>query len=115
MQNKLSQHFTLKKHYKFVLPAVIMLIFTSAYSMVDGFFVSNFVNKTAFAAVNIILPVVFGVGAIGFMMGTGGSALVAKTMGEGDVKKANEYFSMIVYVTIAAGVLFFWNKIHNIT
>ena len=83
-----------------------MLIFTSAYSMVDGFFVSNFVNKTAFAAVNIILPVVFGVGAIGFMMGTGGSALVAKTMGEGDMKKANEYFSMIVYVTLAAGVLF---------
>ncbi|MDE5984489.1 MAG: MATE family efflux transporter, partial [Eubacterium sp.] len=100
MKLKLSDHFTYKSLIRFVLPTIFMMIVTSIYSIVDGFFVSNFVGKNAFAAVNLIMPVLLGIGAFGFMIGTGGSALVAKTLGEGDHKKANRYFSMLTYVII---------------
>ena len=89
MEIKLSDHFGFKKLIRFVLPTIVMMIFTSIYSVVDGFFVSNFAGKTAFAAINLIMPVLMIIGAIGFMFGAGGSALIAKTQGEGDLKKAN--------------------------
>lgn len=100
MRIRLSEHFTYKKLIRFVLPTVFMMIVTSVYGIVDGFFVSNCVGKNAFAAVNLIMPVLMALGAFGFMIGTGGSALVAKTLGEGDAKKANQYFSMLIYVTV---------------
>lgn len=100
MRIRLSEHFTYKKLIRFVLPTVFMMIVTSVYGIVDGFFVSNCVGKNAFAAVNLIMPVLMALGAFGFMIGTGGSALVAKTLGEGDAKKANKYFSMLIYVTV---------------
>ena len=103
---QLSEHFTFKKLLKFVYPSIIMMIFTSIYSVVDGLFVSNFVGKTALAAINLILPLIMGLSALGFMMGTGGSAIVAKTLGEKKNKKANEYFSLIVYTTIIGGLFF---------
>lgn len=90
---------------RFVAPSVAMMVFTSIYSVVDGLFVTNFVGKTAFAAVNLIMPFIMILGTLGFMMGAGGSALVAKTRGEGDDARANAYFSMIVYVTLGAGAL----------
>ncbi len=99
MKIGLSDHFTYKKLLKFTLPSIVMMIFTSIYGVVDGFFVSNIVGKTAFAAVNFIMPVLMILGALGFMFGTGGSALIAKTMGEGDNKKANELFSLLIVVT----------------
>ena len=83
-----------------------MMIFTSIYGVVDGLFVSNYVGKTAFAGLNLIMPFIMALSAHGFMMGTGGSAIVAKTLGEGKKKKANEYFSLIVYVTLVGGILF---------
>lgn len=82
-----------------------MMIFTSIYSVVDGFFVSNFAGKTPFAAVNLIMPVLMIMGTVGFMFGTGGTALIAKTYGEGDKEKANRYFSLFVYVATAIGVV----------
>ena len=82
-----------------------MMIFTSIYSVVDGLFVSNFVGKSAFAAVNLIMPFLMGISALGFMIGTGGSAIVAKTLGEGKTEKANEYFSMLVYITAIGGII----------
>lgn len=88
------------------MPTVLMLVCTSMYSVVDGFFVSNFVGKTPFAAVNLVFPVSMGVAAIGFMLGTGGSAVVAKTLGEGKKELANQYFSMIIYVGVALSVVF---------
>ncbi len=103
MNIKLSDHFTYKRIFTFVLPSIIMMIFTSVYGVVDGIFVSNFVGKTAFAAVNIILPFISILGALGFVIGTGGNAIVAKALGEGDREKANEYFSMMVCVTIIGG------------
>jgi len=105
MRIQLSEHFSYQKLLRFVLPSVVMMIFTSIYGVVDGLFVSNFVGKTPFAAVNLIMPLLIMLGALGFMIGTGGSAIVAKTMGEGDREKANQYFSMLVYVTIAGGIL----------
>lgn len=105
MKISLSDHFTYKKLLRFVLPTVIMMIVTSIYSIVDGFFVSNIVGKNAFAAVNLIMPFLMALGAFGFMIGTGGSALVAKTLGEGKQKKANEYFSMLIDVTIVVGIV----------
>ncbi len=90
---------------RFVAPSVAMMVFTSIYSVIDGLFVTNFVGKTAFAAVNLIMPFIMILGTLGFMMGAGGSALVAKTRGEGDDARANAYFSMIVYVTLGAGAL----------
>ena len=105
MNIQLSDHFTAKKLIRFVLPSIVMMIFTSIYSVVDGFFVSNYTGKTPFAAVNLIMPFIMVIGALGFMFGTGGSALVSKTMGEGNSKKANELFSLIVYAVLLSGIL----------
>ncbi|MGI6181755.1 MAG: MATE family efflux transporter, partial [Agathobaculum sp.] len=105
MNIQLSDHFTYGKLFRFTLPSIIMMVFTSIYGVVDGFFVSNFVGKTPFAAVNFIMPFLLMLGAVGFMFGTGGSALVAKTMGEGDDSKARHIFSMLVYISILLGVL----------
>lgn len=103
---QLSDHFTYRRLIRFILPSVAMMIFTSIYGVVDGFFVSNFVGKTPFAAVNLIFPFLMVIGAIGFMFGVGGSALVAKTLGEGERDRANKQFSLIVYATIISGVAF---------
>lgn len=106
MQIQLSEHFTYKKLIRFVLPSIIMMIFTSIYNVVDGLFVSNFVGKTALAAINITLPFLMAIAAIGFMIGTGGSALVGKTLGEGKGKEANQYFSLLVYTALTLGIVF---------
>lgn len=105
MKIQLSEHFTYKKLLRFVLPSIVMMIFTSIYGVVDGLFVSNYVGKTAFAAVNLVMPLLMMLSALGFMMGTGGSAIVAKTLGQGDKERANRYFSMMVYVTVVGGVV----------
>lgn len=105
MRIQLSDHFTYNKLLRFVFPSIIMMVFTSIYSVVDGLFVSNFAGKTAFAAINLIMPVLMGMGTVGFLIGTGGSAVVAKTLGEGKREKANAYFSMLIYVTIAIGAI----------
>lgn len=102
----LSEHFTYKKLVKFTIPTIIMMIFTSIYGVVDGIFVSNCVGSNAFAAVNLIMPAIMILGTLGFMMGTGGSALVSKTIGEGDKKKANRYFSMLIYLLAIVGFIF---------
>ena len=96
MKIQLSDHFSYKRLLRFVAPSILMLLCTSVYSIVDGFFVSNFVGKTPFAALNLVMPVLMGVGTIRFMAGTGGSAVVSKTLGEAKKKLANEYFSLIV-------------------
>lgn len=101
---QLSDHFTYKRLLRFVISPILMMICTSLYSIVDGFFVSNFVGKTPFAAVNLIMPIAMGVAAIGFMIGTGGSAIVSKTLGEGKLDKANEYFSLLIYTAIGISV-----------
>lgn len=103
MRIQISDHFTVGKLLRFVFPSIIMMIFTSIYGVVDGFFVSNYVGKTPFAAVNLIMPLLMAVGAIGFMLGSGGSALVAKTCGEGDAKRANRFFSMVIYAAVIIG------------
>lgn len=105
MNIQISEHFTGKKLLRFTLPSIIMMIFTSIYGVVDGFFVSNFVGKTPFAAVNFIMPFLMILGAVGFMFGTGGSALITKTMGEGNYSKAKRLFSLFVYVTAACGII----------
>jgi len=105
MDIKLSESFTYKKLLRFTLPSIVMMIFTSIYGVVDGFFVSNFVGKTPFAAVNFIMPFLMILGAIGFMFGTGGSALVSKTMGEGNPEKAKRIFSLLIYVSTACAVV----------
>ena len=105
MKISLFEHVTYKKLLKFTFPSIIMMIFTSIYGVVDGFFVSNFVGKTPFAAVNFIMPFLMILGGVGFMFGTGGSALVSKTMGEGEPRKAKEYFSLLVYVSAVCGVV----------
>lgn len=105
MASQLSQNFTFKKLIKFVYPAVIMMVFTSVYGVVDGIFVANFAGQNAFAAVNLIMPVLMGFAAIGFMIGAGGSALISKTLGEGDEIKARGIFSLLVYATIALGAV----------
>lgn len=105
MKIRLSDHFSYRWLLRFVFPSIVMMIFTSIYGVVDGLFVSNFVGKTPFAAVNLIMPVLMAVGALGFMVGTGGSAIVAKTMGEGDSERANQIFSMLVVVTVICGAL----------
>lgn len=104
MAIQLNDHFTYNKLFKAVIPSVLMMVFISIYSIVDGLFVSNFVGTTAFAALNLIYPVLMIVGAIGFMIGTGGSALVSKTLGEGKIDKANQYFSMFIWLTLILGV-----------
>ena len=104
MQIQLSDRFTYGKLFRFTLPSVVMMVFTSIYGVVDGFFVSNFVGKTPFAAVNFIFPFLMILGTVGFMFGAGGSALIARTMGEGDDHKAQRLFSLFVYVTAGCGV-----------
>lgn len=101
----LSEHFTYKKLIKFTIPTIIMMIFTSIYGVVDGIFVSNCVGSDAFAAVNLIMPAIMILGTLGFMMGTGGSALVSKTIGEGKKEKANGYFSMLNYFLVIVGFI----------
>ena len=103
---QLSDHFTYQKLIKFTMPSMAMMIFTSIYGIVDGFFVSNFVGKTPFAAVNLIMPFLMITATVGFMFGTGGSAIVAKTFGEQKPALANSYFSLFVYVATALGVFF---------
>lgn len=105
MKIQLSDHFNYKKLMHFTLPSIITMIFTSIYGIVDGFFVSNFVGKTPFAAVNFIMPFLMILGAIGFMFGTGGGALIAKTMGEGKHDKAKQLFSLFVYTSIVCGIV----------
>lgn len=107
MKNKiqLSDHFDYKRLIRFTIPSILMMIFTSIYGVVDGFFVSNFVGKTPFAAVNFIMPFLMVVGAMGFMFGTGGSALIAKLMGEGKQEKAQKIFSLLVAVAFCSGII----------
>lgn len=105
MRIQLSDHFTYKKLIQFILPSVLMIICTSIYSIVDGFFVSNFTGKTAFAAINLIMPVLMLVGTVGTMIGTGGSAIVSKTIGEGKKELANQYFSMLIIAAFVVGIL----------
>ena len=105
MQIQLSDHFTIIKVIRFTFPTIAMMIFTSVYSVVDGFFVSNFAGKTPFAAINLIMPVLVILGTVGFIFGTGGTALVAKTYGEGEREKANRLFSLFVYIAFAVGVI----------
>lgn len=104
MKIQLSDHFTYGKLLRFTLPSIVMMIFTSIYSVVDGFFVSNFVGTTPFAAINIIWPFLMICAAVGFMIGTGGSALVAKTLGEGKSEEANRIFSMLIYASLVLGL-----------
>lgn len=105
MNIQLSDHFNYRKLLRFTLPSIIMLVFTSIYGVVDGFFVSNFVGKTPFTAINFIMPFLMILGSCGFMFGTGGGALIAKTMGEGNPEKAKHLFSLIVYTSIVSGVV----------
>ena len=104
MSNVLAQKFTFKKLIKFVYPSVIMMVFTSVYGVVDGIFVSNFAGKSAFAAVNLIMPILMGFASVGFMVGTGGAALVSKILGEGDRNRANRVFSLLIYTTLFLGL-----------
>ena len=105
MQIKLSDHFSYRKLLRFTLPSIIMMVISSIYSVVDGLFVSNLVGDLALSSVNIVFPVAMIVGSFGFMLGTGGSAIVARTMGEGDQPLANRYFSMIIYAVVLLGVV----------
>ena len=105
MTIQLSEHFTYKKIFRFALPSIVMMVFTSIYCVVDGTFVSNFVGKTPFAAVNLVWPFLMILGAFGFMIGTGGSALVAKTLGEDKKEDANRYFTMLITLVIILGLL----------
>ena len=102
---KLSDHFTYGRLVRFALPSIAMMIFISIYSVVDGLFVSNFAGKEALAAVNLVFPLVMALGSVGFMFGTGGAALVAKTMGEGDQVRANRLFSLIAVAGTALGIV----------
>lgn len=103
---QLSDHFTYGRLIRFTLPSVGMMVFTSIYGVVDGFFVSNFAGKTPFAAVNLIFPLLMILATVGFMFGTGGSAIVARTLGEGKKELANRHFSLFVYVSLGIGILF---------
>lgn len=103
MKIQLSDHFTYSKLLRYTLPSIVMMVFTSIYGVVDGFFVSNFVGKTSFTAVNFIFPVLMILGAAGFMLGTGGGALIAKIMGEGKREEANRLFSLVIYTGIGCG------------
>ena len=102
---QLSDHFTYRKLLQFVFPSIVMMIFTSIYGVVDGLFVSNYAGKTAFAAINLVMPFIMVLGGIGFMIGTGGTALVSKILGEGDQEKAKRYFSMMILFTVLVGLL----------
>lgn len=106
MNIKLSEHFGYKKLIRFTLPSIIMMIFTSIYGVVDGYFVSNYAGSTQFAAVNLIMPFLMIFGAVGFMVGTGGSALVSMKLGQKENKRANEIFSLLIYMLIIVGIIF---------
>lgn len=99
----LAEHFTFKKILRFTLPSIIMMVFTSVYSIVDGVFVSNTAGASAFAGLNLIMPVIFILGGIGLMFGSGGSALISKTIGEGDRERANGYFTLFIIVIVILG------------
>ena len=105
MTIQLSDHFTYSRLLRFTLPSIAMMIFTSIYGVVDGIFVSNYAGKTAFAAINLIMPYIMVFGTLGFMLGTGGTALVSMTMGMGDRKKANDIFSLLTYAAILGGIV----------
>ena len=105
MTIQLSDHFTYSRLIRFTLPSIAMMIFTSIYGVVDGIFVSNFAGKTAFAAINLIMPYIMVFGTLGFMLGTGGTALISMTLGAGDRKKANEIFSLLTYTAILGGLV----------
>ncbi len=105
MQIQLSDHFTYKRLLRFVLSPILMMIFTSVYSVVDGLFVSNFAGDKPFAALNFIYPVIMVLGAVGFMFGAGGTAIVSKTLGEGHKTHANRYFTLVVIVTAVCGTV----------
>ena len=105
MEIRLSDHFTYAKLLRFTAPSIVMMIFTSIYGVVDGIFVSNFVGKTPFAAINLIMPFLMMLGCLGFMVGTGGSALVSKTLGEGDRDRANGLFSMLIWLSLGVGAV----------
>lgn len=105
MAIQLSDHFSYQRLLRFCLPPIVMMVFTSIYSVVDGFFVSNWAGKTSFAAINLIYPFIAILGGVGFMLGAGGSALVGKTLGQGDRERANRYFTMMVIATAVAGVV----------
>lgn len=105
MKIQLSDHFTYSRLLRFTLPSIAMMIFTSIYGVVDGIFVSNYAGKTPFAAINLIMPYLMVFGTLGFMVGTGGTALISMTLGMGDKKKANELFSMLTYVCIVGGII----------
>jgi putative MATE family efflux protein len=102
---KLSDHFSYGRLIRFALPTIMMIIFTSIYGMVDGFFISNYVGKTPFAAINLIYPFLMILGVFGFIFGTGGSALIGRLLGEGKREKANSVFSFLVYFTIFVGII----------
>ena len=102
---QLSDHFTRKRLLRFSLPSIVMMVFTSIYGVVDGYFVSNYTGKTPFAAVNLLMPFLMILGGVGFMFGTGGGALIAKTMGEGKAEKADKLFSMTVFASILCGLV----------
>jgi len=103
---KLSEHFNFSKLLKFTFPTIIMMIFTSLYGVVDGIFISNFAGSEPFAAINIVWPIIMLFSTVGFMVGTGGSALVSKTLGEEKKEKAKQYFSMLIYFEIIVGIIF---------
>ena len=102
---KISDHFGYRKLMRFTMPSIVMLIFTSIYGVVDGLFVSNFVGKTSFAAVNLIMPVLMILGCVGFMFGTGGGALIAMSLGEGKKEKASHILSFIVAFSAICGIV----------
>ena len=106
MRIQLSDHFTYSRLIRFVFPSIVMMIFTSIYGVVDGLFVSNLIGKTPFAAINLIWPYLMGLTVVGFMIGSGGTALVSRSLGEGKKERANQEFSLLVYVTIAIGLVF---------
>ena len=101
---QLSDHFSYGRLLRFTFPSMVMMIFTSIYGVVDGIFVSNFAGKTPFAAINLIMPYIMVFGTLGFMIGTGGTALVSMTLGTGDKKRANEIFSLLMYTCVAGGI-----------
>lgn len=105
MNIQLSDHFTYQRLLRFTIPSIVMMILTSIYSIVDGLFVSNYVGKVPFAALNLMYPLITAISTIAFMFASGGSAVVAITLGEGRKQKAQEYFSMIIYITIVVGIV----------
>lgn len=105
---QLSDHFTYRKLFRFTLPSIVMMVFTSIYGVVDGYFVSNYAGKTAFSSVNLVMPFIMILGGMGFMIGTGGTALVSVVLGQKDHERANRYFSMMIYLTVIMGVDGIW-------